>query len=188
MKNFIIAFKLTLALALLCTVVYPLTLLSAARLVPGQGEGATTSTAHYPQQIGQKFSSAVYFWSRPAAAKYHADASAGSNKGPDNPEYLQLVAARADTFLAHHPGVARNEIPVDLLTASGSGLDPHISPQAAFIQVNRIALARNLPPAMVKQLVLNHTEGPLFGLLGPSRVHVLRLNLALDALESTQTK
>ena len=109
--------------------------------------------------------------------------SGASNKGPSNAEYLALVQARVDTFLAHNPGVSKSDIPVEMVTASGSGLDPHISPKAALIQVARIAQARNLPEDKIVALVNEHVEKPLLGLFGPSRVNVLKLNIALNTLK-----
>ena len=129
--------------------------------------------------VGQKFDQPRYFNSRPSAADYHADGSSGSNKGPSNPEYLAQVKARLDAFLVHNPGVQAAEVPAELLTASGSGLDPHLSPQGALVQVARVAAARRLAPTQVRALVQQHVET---GLLGPDKVNVLALNLALDAL------
>ena len=89
--------------------------------------------------VGQKFTKDIYFWGRPSAADYTADASAGSNKGPTNPEYLEDVEVRIDPFLVHHPYLKRNEVPAEMVTASGSGLDPHITPQSAEVQIKRVA-------------------------------------------------
>jgi len=133
--------------------------------------------------IGQTFNQDKYFWSRPSAVNYNAAGSAGSNKGPSNEEYLQLVKARIDTFLVHNPGVEKSQIPVDLVTASGSGLDPHISPASAYIQIKRIAKVRNINEANLKVLVDGAVEKPLLGLFGTSKINVLKLNLALDALK-----
>lgn len=134
-------------------------------------------------QIGQSFNSSKYFWSRPSAVDYDASGTGGSNLGPTNPDFLQLVQNRIDTLLAYHPGLSKTEIPVDLVTASGSGLDPNISKEAALIQVSRIASVRNIASEQLQQLVEDHTEKPLLGLLGPGNyVNVLKLNLALDQL------
>jgi len=132
--------------------------------------------------IGQKFDNDRYFYSRPSAVDYNAASTGGSNKGPTNPDYLALVRARIDTFLVHNPGVRKEQIPVDLVTASGGGLDPHISPEAARIQIDRIASIRNIDRKKLVNLVNTHIEKPMFG-MGTSRVHVLRLNLALDELK-----
>ncbi len=135
------------------------------------------------ENIGQYFHSDKYFWGRPSAVDYNGASTGGSNKATTNPEYLQQVKKRIDEFLQKNPEVKRSEIPSDLVTASGSGIDPHISTQAAFIQVSRIAKDRNLDRQKVKQLVVNHIEKPLLGLFGTERVNVLKLNLALDELK-----
>jgi K+-transporting ATPase ATPase C chain len=129
--------------------------------------------------VGQKFDKPEYFNSRPAAADYHADASSGSNKCPSNPEYLAMVKARLDPYLLQNPGVKAADVPAELITASGSGLDPHLSPQCALVQVPHVARARNPPTARVQALVRQQTEP---GTLVPDHVNVLGLNLVLDAL------
>ncbi|MBC8156416.1 MAG: potassium-transporting ATPase subunit C, partial [Bacteroidetes bacterium] len=121
-----------------------------------------------------------YFNGRPSAVDYNAAGSAGSNKGPSNPDYLKTVQERIDTFMVHNPGIQKSAIPAELVTASGSGLDPDLSPAAALIQVSRIAKVRGLPVERVTQLVNENTEGPLLGVFGPSKVNVLKLNVALD--------
>jgi K+-transporting ATPase ATPase C chain len=133
--------------------------------------------------IGQTFNQDKYFWSRPSAVNYNAAGSAGSNKGPSNEEYLQTVKARIDTFLVHNPGMEKSQIPVDLVTASGSGLDPDISPASAYIQVKRIAKIRNIDEAKLKALVNQAVEKPLLGFLGTEKINVLKLNLELDKLK-----
>ena len=134
--------------------------------------------------IGQPFSDPKYFWGRPSATapfEYNAAASSGSNRGPLNPALVDAVKARADALRAADPD-NRDPIPVDLVTSSGSGLDPHISPAAAAWQVPRVARARGLAPATVQALVARHTEPRQWGFFGEARVNVLALNLALDAL------
>lgn len=180
------AIRLTIALIILTAVIYPLVVAGIARFAPGGGAGEKMTVngrvVGYAN-IGQKFTEDRYFNSRPSAVDYNAAGSAGSNKGPSNPDYLTLVKARIDTFLVHNPGVAKSEIPAELVTASGSGLDPDLSPAAAQIQVRRLAKVRELTAEQLDKLIDEHTKGPLFGLFGPSTVNVLKLNVALDALK-----
>jgi K+-transporting ATPase ATPase C chain len=132
--------------------------------------------------IGQPFDDPKYFWSRPSATSPFADnagSSSGSNLSPTNPDLVKTVQGRVDALRAADPGNAV-PVPVDLVTASGSGLDPHISPAAALYQVSRVAKTRKLDPEAVRQLVERHTEGRFLGFLGEPRVNVLTLNLALD--------
>jgi len=128
--------------------------------------------------IGQSFSDPKYFWSRPSATSpmpYNGAASSGSNQGPTNPALKEAVEGRIKDLGGKTP------VPADLVTASGSGLDPHISPAAAAYQIERVAKARNLPQDKLRALIDQHTEGRQLGILGEPRVNVLRLNLALDA-------
>ncbi|HEY0609053.1 MAG TPA: K(+)-transporting ATPase subunit C [Chitinophaga sp.] len=187
MKRYIMpAVKLTLVLVLVLAGLYPLLITGVAKMAPGKGDGETVTfngrVVGYAN-IGQKFTDDKYFWSRPSAVDYNAAGSAGSNKGPSNPDYLKIVQERIDTFLVHNPGVHKDDIPAELVTASGSGLDPDLSPAAAEIQAARIAKARGIPEERVKALVGEHTQGPLFGILGPEKVNVLRLNVALDSMK-----
>jgi len=155
------------------------------KLTPGGGKGETVTVngrvVGYAN-IGQRFTDDKYFWSRPSAVGYNAAGSGGSNKGPSNPDYLKDVQAHIDTFLAHNPGVKKEDIPAELVTYSGSGLDPDLSPAGAKIQVARIAAVRHLDPDKLNALVDRYTQGPLLGILGPSKVNVLKLNIALDEL------
>ncbi|MBD2769438.1 potassium-transporting ATPase subunit KdpC [Hymenobacter sp. BT664] len=179
-NNLLPAFRLTLVLLVLCAGLYPALIWAAAQLAPNGGRGETVRqngrVVGYAN-VGQKFDRPEYFHGRPSAVDYNATGSAGSNKGPSNPEYLAAVRARLDTFLRQNPGVRKEQVPAELLTASGSGLDPHLSPRGVAVQVARIAKARNLAVADVQSLVRQHTETSF---LAPARVNVLQLNLALD--------
>jgi K+-transporting ATPase ATPase C chain len=132
------------------------------------------------RNIGQKFTQDKYFWSRPSACDYNAAAGTASNLGPTNPDYLKAVAARIDTILAHNPGISKSDIPVDMITTSGSGLDPNISVQSALFQVPRISKIRGIPADKLIKLIQENTEKPLFGFLGPEKINVLELNLKLE--------
>jgi len=188
MKSHILpAIKLTLCCLLLLAALYPLAMFGIGKAVaPNGGKGevieANGRVVGYAR-VGQNFSDDRYFWSRPSAVGYNAAGSAGSNKGPSNPDYLATVQARLDTFLVHNPGVRANQVPSELVTASGSGLDPHLSPQGALVQVARIAKVRKLNAEDLELLVAQKTEQPLLGLFGTARVNVLELNLALDNLK-----
>lgn len=176
MKNLVTAIRLFLVLTVVAGLVYPLLVTGIAQVVfPRQANGDASL-------IGQPFTGPGYFWSRPSATAppYNAAASSGSNLGPTNPVLIERVKADVERVRTAHPG--KGPVPVDLVTASASGLDPHVSPAAALYQVERVAAARNLDPAAVRRLVEEHTEGRTFGVLGEPRVNVLRLNLALDRL------
>lgn len=185
MKQHILpAIKLTVITILLFAVIYPLAVWSMALFAPnnGNGEIIVHKGRKYYSNIGQSFTEDKYFWSRPSAVAYNAAGSGASNKGPSNAAYLKEVQARIDTFLAHNPAVSKAEIPVDLVTASGSGLDPNISVAAASVQVKRIAAIRNIAIARLERLIADHTEKPLAGLFGPEKINVLKLNIALDKM------
>jgi len=182
------AIVLYLLLALLTGVLYPaLVTLAAGLLFPEQAGGSlivADGRAVGSSLIGQPTASPRYFHGRPSATRRvpcDATASAGSNLGPLNPALAGAVAARVAALRAEDPGNAA-PIPVDLVTASGSGLDPHISPAAAEWQLARVARTRGLPEALVRSLLADCTEGRALGLLGEPRVNVLRLDLALDRL------
>ena len=187
MKKFILpALKLTAVMIVLLAVLYPLLIAAVGRVTPGKGKGETL-TLHGKvvgyANIGQSFTDDKYFWSRPSAVGYNAAGSGGSNKGPFDTAYLSSVQARIDTFLVHNPGVRKEDIPTELVTASGSGLDPDLSPAGALVQVKRIAAVRGTSEKKLCELVAQYTEGPLLGILGPSKVNVLKLNIALDSLK-----
>jgi potassium-transporting ATPase KdpC subunit len=130
--------------------------------------------------IAQKFVRREYFHPRPSAVDYNAAATGGSNYGPSNPDHLRLVEERLDAVMQEE-GVAAREVPSEMVTASGAGIDPHIPPRAAAIQARRVARARGVALADVEAVIAAHTEAPTSGILGRSRVNVLELNLALDA-------
>ncbi|MBD2753683.1 K(+)-transporting ATPase subunit C [Spirosoma validum] len=185
------AIRLTFAMLVLLVVIYPLVVAGIARLAPGEGRGETVIVNYGTASrkvvgyklIGQKFTEDRYFNGRPSAVEYNAAGSAGSNKGPTNPDYLKTVQTRIDTFLVHNPSVNKADIPAELVTASGSGLDPDLSPEGAKIQIARIAKTRNIAAERLSQLVDEHTKGSLLGLFGPSTVNVLELNIALNELK-----
>jgi K+-transporting ATPase ATPase C chain len=186
MKKYLLpSLKLTVVILILCSVLYPLLIACVSKLAPGNGKGETISVngkvVGY-SNVGQRFTEDKYFWGRPSAVDYNAAGSAGSNKGPSNPEYLKVVKDRIDTFLQHNPSIKKEEIPAEMVTASGSGLDPDISPAAAMIQVKRISTLRNIDENKLVDLIKEHTQGPLAGMLGPSKINVLKLNVALDNL------
>jgi len=187
MKNFLVSIKLTLVLIVICAGLFPLLVALVGKMAPGGGKGETITVKGKVvgyANVGQKFTDDKYFWGRPSAVDYNAAGSAGSNKGATNPDYLKIVQDRIDSFLIHNPGIKKEDIPAEMVTASGSGLDPDISPASAYVQVKRVAAIRGLNEAKVKTLVDAHVEKPLLGMLGPSKVNVLKLNVALDELGS----
>ena len=179
-SNIFSAIKLTLVCLIFFMVIYPLILFGIAQLSPNNGKGNIIEQdgKTYYSNIGQTFTEDKYFYSRPSAVAYNAAGSGGSNKGPSNPQYLEEVKARIDTFLVHNPGVEKSEIPSDLVTASGSGLDPNISVAAANVQVKRIASVRNLQEADLYALIEKQTEKPLLGVFGTEKINVLKLKKA----------
>ncbi|MGK6308427.1 potassium-transporting ATPase subunit KdpC [Variovorax sp. DT-64] len=173
-------------LSALTGLLYPLAVTGAAQaLFPAQAAGSLVLRDGRPvgsSLIGQNFSDPAHFWGRPSATApmpYNASASGGSNQGPLNPAFADAVRRRVEALRAADPGNAQ-PVPVDLVTASASGLDPHISPAAARYQAARVARLRKLPLDRVEQLIDDHTEGRWLGLIGEPRVNVLALNLALD--------
>ena len=181
------SFMLLLVLSVITGVLYPLAATGLSQLVfPHQANGSLVERDGKPvgsSLIGQSFTDPKYFWGRPSATApnpYNASASSGSNQGPTNPALADAVKQRIAALRAADPGNAA-PVPVDLVTASGSGLDPQISPAAAQYQVARVARLRHLDAARVQSLVQRYTQGRQLGLLGEPRVNVLKLNLALDA-------
>lgn len=185
-QNILPAIRLTLVCIVFFIGIYSLLILGAAQAAPGKGKGETVAVKNQVvgwKLLGQKFTADKYFQSRPSAVDYNAAGAGGSNKGPSNPDYLKDVQNRIDSFLVHNPSVKKTDIPSDLVTASGSGLDPNISVQGAKVQASRIATVRNMPLEKVNALVENSIEEPLAGLFGTKRVNVLQLNIELDKLK-----
>ena len=180
------AFIMLLILTFITGVIYPLAVTAIAQVIfPHQANGSLIvidGKTYGSELIGQEFSGPKYFWGRLSAAGYNASASSGSNYGPLNPDLRKAVQARLEALKAADPGNTL-PVPVDLVTASGSGLDPHISIAAALYQVHRVAAARGLSEAEVKSLLQKYTQGRQLGFLGEPRVNVLELNLALDGLK-----
>lgn len=179
---------LSVALTLVTGAAYPLVVTGAAQaLFPSQAAGSLIEVNGKPvgsALIGQNFTDPQYFWGRPSATApmpYNASASGGSNLGPLNPALVDAVKGRVQALRAADPGNTA-PAPVDLVTASASGLDPHISPAAARYQAARVARLRGLPLEKVQALVDQHTQAPLLGLLGEPQVNVLQLNLAIHTL------
>lgn len=179
-----IAIRMTVVTTLLLGVVYPMAITGLAQLLfPDQANGQIIELKGIlagSRIIGQPFTGPGYFQSRPSAAGggYDALASGGSNLGPTNRKLVERVTNDAQKWNAEHPG---GRVPIDLVTASGSGLDPHISPAAAEFQIPRVARARGLTEGELREIVRQHTEGRTFGVLGEPRVNVVMLNLDLDA-------
>jgi K+-transporting ATPase ATPase C chain len=182
-RNGVIAVRMTIATTVLLGILYPLVVTGVAQMVfrdKANGQliarnGAIVGSA----LIGQTFASAGYFHGRPSAAGsgYDATSSGGTNLGPTNKKLIDAVSANAAAARADNPGVP---VPLDLVTSSGSGLDPHVSPDAALFQVPRVAKARRIAESELRQFVHDRIEGRQFGFLGEPRVNVLLLNLAMD--------
>ena len=180
------ALLMLLFFTVLTGVVYPLAVTAIAQIVfPNQANGSFLGNNEQPrgsELIGQAFNRPEYFWGRPSATSptsYNGGASGGSNQGPSNPALIDAVQARVKTLHDADP-INLEAVPVDLVTASASGLDPHISPAAAAYQISRVAGARQMSPDNVRELVDRYTQARQWGVLGEPRVNVLKLNLALD--------
>jgi potassium-transporting ATPase KdpC subunit len=188
MRNVVRAMRAVVVLALLTGLAYPLAITGLAQLtMADEADGSLVRVDGRvvgSSSIGQLWDGEDWFHGRPSAIDYDASTSSGSNLGPNSQELSDLIAERIAAVLQlegpYVPGLTAADIPVDLVTASASGLDPHISPQAAELQAPRIAEVRGLPPDRVLALIEEHTEGPGLGFLGEEHVNVLELNLALE--------
>ena len=186
MRNLVKSLRLTLVFCVFFSICYILVLWIFGLIAgPGGGNAETlvlNGRVVGAANVGQQFTKDIYFWGRPSHAGdgYDASSSAGSNKGPSNEEHLALLEERIDTFLVHHPYLTREKVPAEIITASSSGLDPHISPKAAYVQAKRVADARGWSEEKVMTIVNSHVEKPLLGMFGTEKVNVLKLNVALD--------
>lgn len=180
--------RLSFVLLLICGLAYPLAMTGISQVVmPAQASGSLIVDENGKvlgsELIGQNFTDPKYFSGRVSSIENNAAGSGSNNYAPSNPGLIERTQKDSAAFLEANPGVKQEDIPADLLTNSGSGLDPHISPQAALVQVDRIAKARNLDPAKLRALIDEQTEGRSLGVFGEPRVNVLKLNLALDQLK-----
>ena len=193
MRAFWISVRMTIVLTILLGLVYPLAMVVISRVVfPHQADGsliARDGTVIGSDLIGQNFTAQKYFHPRPSAAGngYDASNSGGSNLGPTNKALIDAVQKRLKDTMEAEGGVPAAKVPIDMVTTSGSGLDPDISPASADLQVARVARARGVSPDAVRELVRANTRGRWAGLLGEPAVNVLRLNLALDGLNTAQS-
>ncbi len=194
MRTFITAFVATAVLTVLTGIIYPLAVFGIAQTIfPRQAGGSIIVASNKvvgSSLIGQNFSSPKYFQSRPSAAGdkgYDASNSGGSNLGPTNKALIDAVKLRLKNLVESNPGVDPRQVPIDLVTASGSGLDPEISPAAASLQVARVAHARGLSEDQVRQLIADNTRPRSAGIFGEPGVNVLLLNLALDRAAGTHS-
>ena len=190
MKNLIKSIRITIAFCIFFSIFYIAVLWLFGQVAgPGKGNaelvtlnGKVVGAAN----VGQAFTQDIYFWGRPSAVDYAGDGSGASNKGATNQEYLDEVEQRIAVFLEKHPNLSREEVPAEMVTASASGLDPHITPQCALIQVERVAAARGMDVEVIRQIVEDQIERPFLGLFGTAKVNVLKLNVALE--EKAQMK
>ena len=191
MRNLVKSLRLTLVFCVFFSICYILVLWIFGLIVgPGGGNAETlvlNGRVVGAANVGQQFTKDVYFWGRPSHAGdgYDASSSSGSNKGPTNEEYLADVNIRIDSFLKKHPYLERNDVPSEMVTASASGLDPHITPESAYVQVKRVAKARGMEEGAVRSLVDQAVEKPLLGMFGTEKINVLKLNIALEKADSS---
>lgn len=195
MKIILKALKIFIFFTIVTGVIYPLLVTGIAQMFfPSKANGSLIIKNDQiigSELIGQTFDSAYYFTSRPSAISYNPIPSGGSNLGLTNEKLKQLVEARRKKFVMFNGIDSNTVVPADMLFASGSGVDPHISPDAALLQINRIVAKRNFSDAQKKELtslVWKYTEPSQFGLLGEKRVNVLKLNMALDQMKKTRTR
>lgn len=191
MRNLVKSLRLTLVFCVFFSICYILVLWIFGLIVgPGGGNAETlvlNGRVVGAANVGQQFTKDVYFWGRPSHAGdgYDASSSSGSNKGPTNEEYLADVNTRIDSFLEKHPYLERNDVPSEMVTASASGLDPHITPESAYVQVKRVAKARGMEEGAVRSLVDQAVEKPLLSMFGTEKVNVLKFNIALEKADSS---
>jgi len=185
--SWLTAVRAAIVFVLLCGGLYPLLVTTAGKVMfPHQAFGSmiiVDDIAVGSELVGQPFTAPEYFHGRPSAANYDPFSVGGSNYAASNPDLRSRIAEDSDS-IAQREGVAPDSIPVDLLAASGSGIDPHISPESAIVQAERIAKARDISVSRVNELITRYTEGPTLGIFGQRRVNVLKINLALDGKES----
>lgn len=183
LKNLRSSMILTLILIVIFGVMYPVLIYGFGLLFESKSVGSPVykeGSIRGFENIGQNFTDDKYFWSRPSAVGYNAASTGGSNKGPTNPDYLAVVRARIDSFLVRNPGIKKEEIPSELVTAPGSGIDPHITKQGAYIQIKRVSAVRNISEEKLKVLFDSHVERPLFS---NEVINVLKLNISLDEMK-----
>ncbi len=191
MRNLVKSLRLTLVFCVFFSICYILVLWIFGLIAgPGGGNAETlvlNGRVVGAANVGQQFTKDIYFWGRPSHAGdgYDASSSSGSNKGPTNEEYLADVNIRIDSFLKKHPYLERNDVPSEMVTASASGLDPHITPESAYVQVKRVAKARGMEEGAVRSLVDQAVEKPLLGMFGTEKVKELKLNIALEKADAT---
>ncbi|MEG1573128.1 MAG: K(+)-transporting ATPase subunit C [Bacteroidales bacterium] len=187
-SNLIKAIKITLAFCVFFAILYIAVLWLFAKIMgPNQGNvpwvtlnGKVVGAAN----VGQSFTKSIYFWGRPSAVNYAADASGASNKGVNDSVYLVMLSTRLDTFLFYHPYLLPQDVPAEMITASASGLDPDITPESAFVQIKRVAFARGMDETNLQKIVEQQIEKPFLSLLGPSKINVLKLNVAIDKADT----